>query len=263
MAITINHILIAAKNSTSSKSAQEIVLKISKKFNSKVTALLSNEAKTIVSNTFNHISVNYIALTGNAPKQIEEVTSNINPDLIILPIKHHATEDVVVSDKEANNIIEHLSRMVLTVPSGSTEFTFDKIVVPIDSSFETRQKVPYAEAFAKMFGSTIHIIGVSKDKGKDTEVTIRNYMRQAHNILIDHNINCVLDEEIYMGINPTDKTLEHAKKTGASLIVIMTEQENNLTSFFSGKFSEQMVKKSEIPVLSIHPKDLVVSEARL
>jgi len=43
----------------------------------------------------------------------------------------------------------------------------------------------------------------------------------------------------------------------------MTEQETNFTSFFSGKYSQQMVKGSNMPVLSIHPKDLILSEARL
>jgi hypothetical protein len=43
----------------------------------------------------------------------------------------------------------------------------------------------------------------------------------------------------------------------------MTEQEANLISFFSGKYSQQMIKNSPIPVLSIPPKDLIVSDARL
>jgi hypothetical protein len=47
------------------------------------------------------------------------------------------------------------------------------------------------------------------------------------------------------------------------MVVIMTEQETNITSFFSGKYSQQMIKTSTIPVLSIHPKDLIVSDARL
>jgi hypothetical protein len=44
----------------------------------------------------------------------------------------------------------------------------------------------------------------------------------------------------------------------------MTEQELQIGSFFLGKYAQQMVNHSNIPVLSIPPReDIMVTEARL
>jgi nucleotide-binding universal stress UspA family protein len=86
-------------------------------------------------------------------------------------------------------------------------------------------------------------------------------MRQVCNNIEEKGIK--FTSETRLGGNPTELVLEYAKEINAGLVVIMTEQETNFTSFFSGKYSQQMVKNSNIPILSIHPKDLIVSDARL
>ncbi|MFN4082897.1 MAG: universal stress protein [Bacteroidia bacterium] len=264
MSIALDKILIAAKKKGSCESAAKLAGRIASTFKAKLFALVPEELKNNILSTALIPGIEFLSLNnGSAHKQIKDTASNINPDLVVLPVSTNDSDEAVVTSKEANNIIDHLERMVLTVPAGNKDFNMLKIVVPIDTSFETRQKIPYAEAFARQFGSTIHVIGVSNDKGKDAQVTLNNYIRQVANVVSDHGFKCEVDEDIHLGVNPTDKTLEYAKKINAGLIIIMTEQESNLVSFFSGKYSEQMVKKSEIPVLSVHPRDLVVSEARL
>jgi nucleotide-binding universal stress UspA family protein len=50
----------------------------------------------------------------------------------------------------------------------------------------------------------------------------------------------------------------------ADLIVIMTEQEPQLGSFFLGKFAQQMVNNSPIPVICVPTReDLLITDARL
>ena len=69
--------------------------------------------------------------------------------------------------------------------------------------------------------------------------------------------------EFRLGGNITEQTLVYAKEVKAELVVIMTEQEVNFKSFFTGKFSEQFIKQADFPVLSVNTKDLILSEARL
>jgi nucleotide-binding universal stress UspA family protein len=86
-------------------------------------------------------------------------------------------------------------------------------------------------------------------------------VRQVCNNIAEKGVPCT--SSIQLGGNPTELILAYAKVKNADLITIMTEQETNIVSFFSGKYSEQMIKNSTVPVLSIHPKDLIVSDARL
>jgi len=157
--------------------------------------------------------------------------------------------------------IDQVEKLVLTIPGSNNSFDFKDIIVPIDTSFETRQKAPFAVAFGNIFHSALHVIGVTNESGKDAEVLLQNYSRQVANNFGDKGLDATI--EIKMGGNPTTSTIECCNSKKAGLIIMMTEQETSFTSFFKGKYSEQMIKQSSVPVLSIHPKDLIVSEARL
>ncbi|MDZ4668956.1 MAG: universal stress protein [bacterium] len=254
MAIIITNFCVALKEGQTCDTAIQIAEKLQAHFKSKVSAYFIGES---VGNTPTSFQKFVVSSTRELAKSFVDSES----DLMILPLINESPEKGVVNAVEANKLIDNIERMVLTVPCGSKVFKLDKIVVPIDSSFETRQKVPYAVAMAKAFGSKLYVIGVSNDKGKDAEVLIKNYLRQV--ILNIEEKGVSVTSEIRLGGNPTNQVLDYANELDAGMIVIMTEQETNITSFFSGKYSQQMIKSSAIPVLSIHPKDLIVSDARL
>jgi nucleotide-binding universal stress UspA family protein len=254
MAIAIPSFCLAIKDNKSCQASLQIAEKLFTYFKSKVTVFLASADKSGIPQGFKVESLPGV-------KHIGKSFNSVESDMLILPIISSDSNFGLVTAAEANKIIDHIERLVLTVPCRSEVFNLSNIVVPIDSSFETRQKVPYALSMARAFGSKLFVVGVSNDKGKDAEVLIKNYMRQVCNNIEEKGFSFV--SEIRLGGNPTEQVLEYAKEVDAGMIVIMTEQETNFTSFFSGKYSQQMVKASNIPVLSIHPKDLIVSDARL
>lgn len=254
MAIVIPNFCIALNNAQDCSAAMDLATSLQRYFRSQVTAFAVEGQVSALPPNF---KTEQIAST----KELANKFVSTESDLMILPLSVEGSSSGVLNASEANKIIDHLERLVLTVPCSGTRFNFSKIVVPIDSSFETRQKVPYAIAMAKALGSALVILGVSNDKSADTEVLINNYIRQVTNNIEENGVRCV--SEVRLGGNPTQQVLDFAKEINAGMIVIMTEQEANLIAFFAGKYSQQMVKNSPIPVLSIHPKDLIVSDARL
>ena len=127
---------------------------------------------------------------------------------------------------------------------------------------ESRQKAPFAISLAKKLDATIHVLGVSVDNDKESEHQINTYTRQIIRSIEEHGVNYTFEKKL--GGNITQTTTDYATSINADLIIIMTEQEIRLGSFFLGKFAQQMVNHSNIPVISISPrKDLMVSDARL
>ena len=57
--------------------------------------------------------------------------------------------------------------------------------------------------------------------------------------------------------NVTTTTLEYADEVDADMIVIMTEQESNLTSLFLGTYAQQMINESRVPVLTVRPTSVL------
>jgi hypothetical protein len=62
--------------------------------------------------------------------------------------------------------------------------------------------------------------------------------------------------------NVTSGTIEFAQGIDANMIAIMTEQEKTTKNLWLGPYAQQMVNHSPIPVLSIHPKEFLISLAR-
>lgn len=127
------------------------------------------------------------------------------------------------------------------------------IVLPLDTSKETREKVDDAIFMAKAFGATVHLLGVSSSDDNEVQNRIRLVVNQVRHYLEEDQISC--ESDFSYGKNITTLTLDYAHKVNADLIMIMTEQEVNSTGFFVGPYAQQMINRSTIPVMSVRPKE--------
>ncbi len=133
--------------------------------------------------------------------------------------------------------------------------TINKIVLPIDSSLETRQKLPYATKLAKYFNSEIHIVSLYSTSIKVVRQKIDNYTLQVKKYLDEENVPSQV--EAIDAENITNSTIDYAKKIDADIIAIMTEQETTTSNLFLGAYAQQMVNHSPIPVLNIHAREYI------
>lgn len=130
----------------------------------------------------------------------------------------------------------------------------ERIVLPIDSTKETRQKVPFTAYIGGVFQAEIHILRVYTTEVEDIRRLIDDYSEQVMKHLEEENIRYVL--ESVAAENLTDATIDYAYKVDANLISIMTEQEKAAKNLLLGPYAQQMVNHSPFPVLCIHPKDV-------
>jgi len=161
----------------------------------------------------------------------------------------------------ANRIVSAIKKPVITIRGGvNIKRHLEKIVLPLDSTPETRQKVPFTAYMAKIFNAEIHILRVYTSKVRAVIRKVDSYAEQVVKHLEEENIKYAL--ESVQADNITDATIEYALKTNANLISIMTEQEISAKNLLLGPYAQQMVNHSPIPVLSIHPKELLVALSR-
>lgn len=135
-----------------------------------------------------------------------------------------------------------------------------KIVLPIDSSIETRQKVPFTTELAKASNAEIHVLGVHATKVKDVIGMMEGYAYQAMEYIQGKGVPCHY-KKFYCD-NITNGAIDYAKEIKAELISIMTEQEGSTKSIWLGTYAQQMVNHSSIPVLCVHSKDIYDVQTR-
>jgi nucleotide-binding universal stress UspA family protein len=161
----------------------------------------------------------------------------------------------------ANRIVSALKKPIITIRGGvNIKRHLEKIVLPLDSTPETRQKVPFTAYMAKIFGAEVHILKVYTSNVTAVTRKVDSYADQVIKHLDEESVKYVL--ESLHADNLTDATIDYALKINANLISIMTEQEITAKNLLLGPYAQQMVNHSPIPVLSMHPKELLAALSR-
>jgi len=199
--------------------------------------------------------LNYKVLEGKVYKEIVNLAKYSEAGLIVSGTHGVSGFEKYWIGSNAYKIVSASDCPVITIRNSfSVRTTIKKIVLPIDDSIETRQKVPYTAELAKVFDSEIHLLSLYHSENKESLIKVESYTNQIAEQLKINNIKYTI--ESIKGDKDPIKTIEYAEKVGADLIAIMTEQESSPLSFILGRFAQETVNHSTIPVLTIQPKDI-------
>lgn len=210
-----------------------------------------------VAHLLHGIKLEYVLREGNPPEELAKQVKEDNAQLLVVGTHGMSGLKTSMLGRNIYRTIEISPAPVIIIRE---EFNFnkqlEKIVVPLDSSDDTRQKVAEAIRFAKAFGSTIHLLGLYTSSTPDIRRIVNNYVKNVQRHLSTSGVPYIT-KMLEAPKNVTETTLEYANSVSADLIAIMTEQESRLTSMFLGTFAQQMITQSKIPVLSVRPKSVV------
>lgn len=199
------------------------------------------------------ISVKTHNAKGRISTQIVKCAKDLGADLIVMGTHGASGMENFLAGSNTFNVVAGAHCPVISVLAHSGSKGIKDIVLPLDNSRETRQKVDEAIVFARFFNSTIHIVGVTISDDERDQFHVNKVCDQVERYIKEESVPCT--RTFRFGANITNLTLDYAKEIDADLIVIMTEQEVNPTGFFMGPYAQQMINQSGIPVLSIRPKE--------
>ena len=202
------------------------------------------------------IKANFIVAKGSPYDKIVEVSDQINAIFIIMGTNGASGWKEKFIGSNALRVVKETSCPVITIHGKEHRSGCKHIVLPLDLSKETREKVRKAVELAKMGeGAIIHVVSVmfTKDELVVNKLTIQ--MEQVKKFIEKAGVECTT--EIIKGIRGEESLAEliidYAKKKKADLIMIMTQQETDVTLRFIGSAAQEIIYNSDIPVLSIVP----------
>lgn len=153
----------------------------------------------------------------------------------------------------AVRVVSHSNCPVITIRYNFPKREIKKIILPIDASKETRQKVPFVAHLATIFKAEIHVVDVRDNNKASTKKTLEGYMTQVMKYLRRRKIKCVC--ESLKGKNLADTIIEYAILSDVDLIAIMNEHSERSKQIWLGPHAQQMVNHSPIPVISFQSKE--------
>lgn len=202
--------------------------------------------------------LDYIIREGKVYKEVVNQANESDAWLIVAGTHGSSGFEEFWIGSNANKIVSAANCPVITIRAGiAIERHLDHIVMPLDSTPETRQKVPITADLAGMFNAEVHILAVYTTSVDQVRDHVMSYAKQSAEYFKKNNVKCRIVE--IDADNLSTSTMDYAKKVDANLISIMTEQEKTTTNIWLGPYAQQMVHHSSIPVLSIHPMEIPIS----
>lgn len=196
-------------------------------------------------------TIDYRIRSGKIYNEIANQAKYGEAELIMIGTHGTSGFEELWMGNNAYKVVNNSPCPVISIRNSYKRHKITNIVLPIDDTPETRQKVPYTAHIAKKFSAQIHILQIAETQKEDRLQRINEYANQTAAFLENNNIDFV--HEKIVGNNLTDITIDYAIRNDADLISIMTEQSESTKNIWLGPYAQQMVNHSPLPVLSIQP----------
>ncbi len=200
-----------------------------------------------------HVSV------GNIFDDIGDVAKEIGASLIVMGTHGMKGMQFLVGSN-ALRVVSNSETPIIIVQERPARFDdYNDIVVPMDLSKETKQKLKVVADLGKYFDSRVHLVSPS-EKDEHLKNQLSRNMAYAKQYMIEQGLspNCETAEEDSGDFD--DGVIRHAVKKDADIIAIMNLGVNSLMGIFGGKFAQRIItNEAQIPVLILNPKSMTLS----
>jgi nucleotide-binding universal stress UspA family protein len=202
------------------------------------------------------VVVHTIINKGAVVDKIIETAENINARFIVMGSNRPENMMKKVIGSTALKVIKEAKCPVISIEGRHHRDGCENIILPLDLTKETTQKVAHAINFAKFFKSKIHAVSVVTTKDDYLISRLELQLEQVKRFVEKSEIQCETKMLKVSGSNEniSNSILDYANEMRGDLIVIMTQQENDIVEYFVGSLAKEIIHKSKIPVMSIVPK---------
>lgn len=190
---------------------------------------------------------------GKIYNKIVEVAQNEKVNFIVMGTKGNLNSKFIGSN--ANKVVKTAPCPVITIKGKNHKVGCDKIVLPLDLSKETSDKVAKAIEIAKLFRADIYIVSILKTGKEEIVNKLKEQLYIVRKHIERENIKCVAEVVKILKSEESlaNAVIKYAEKIEADLLMIMTQQEKDIKELFIGSKAKEVINNSEIPVLSIQP----------
>ncbi|CAN5847577.1 hypothetical protein BH11BAC7_BH11BAC7_26770 [soil metagenome] len=208
------------------------------------------------------VKVDTVIAHGSVYDKVAEVAEMLNARFIVMGTnggKGKIRRRFIGSN--ALRVVRESKVPVITIKGKAHREGCKNIVLPLDLTTETREKVAKAIEFAKLYNSDIRIASVLFTTDEFIVNRLTRQLSQVKSFVEKAGVRCTA--EIIKGIKGEESLgqiiIDYANKVEGDLIMIMTQQEQDITELFIGSAAQDIINRSDVPVLSIIPspkKDL-------
>ena len=200
------------------------------------------------------IELKSIQVTGKIYSQVVNSADVIDAEFIVMGTSGSSTLKKRFIGSNALRVVRESHKPVITIKGKHHRKGCQNIVLPLDLTKETKEKVAKAVEFAKRFGSIIRVVSVLRTNDEFIVNRLTRQLDQVKKYVVEQGVEC--GAEIIRDTKGEHtlaaSIIDYANRIKGDLIMLMTQQEQDITEFFIGSSAQEVINTSDIPVLSIH-----------
>ncbi|MBI3502695.1 MAG: universal stress protein [Bacteroidetes bacterium] len=205
-----------------------------------------------------NMHVDTMIARGKAYEKIIEVADLTSALMIIMGCSSRKKIGKLFIGSNALRVVREANCPVITIKGKAHREGCKNIVLPLDLTKETRDKVRQAIEVAKLgsYKAAIRVVSVLQSTDEFIVNKLTRQLEQVKVFIQKQGVECTA--EIIKAVKGEDSLaqciIDYAHKVDGDLMIIMTQQETNFTRMFIGSTAQEVVNNSDIPVMSIIPQ---------
>jgi nucleotide-binding universal stress UspA family protein len=211
-----------------------------------------------------NLKVGYHFMRGSSVHgKIVEYAEEIRSEMIVMGKGSLVTDykdPFPILGSNTSRVIRYATCPVITTGFPPRNHDCKQIMLPLDLTKETRQKVTWAIKLAHLFHSEIKVVSALWATNDDTiEKQLVMQLRQVEAFINKSGIKCTAQivKETQDAKSLVPILLKFVEAEGdIDLIMIMTQQEMNFSEYFVGSHASELIRKAQVPVMSVIPRDM-------
>ena len=193
-----------------------------------------------------------VVKVGKAHRQIVKAATELNANAVVMGTHGASGFQELFAGSNASRVISHAPCPVITIRQEPDHLDYKKILVPLDLTRETGEKLKLSVEFAEVFGGELVVMSVLQNEDPEVKKRLNKRLKMAVDYVRKHNV--MVSSSLIVSKDSLSETVtKYGEEIGADLIVIMTQQEKAWRESILGTQATRVVNHSNIPVLSIKP----------
>ena len=190
-------------------------------------------------------------LKGDIYELIDVKATELDCALIVIGLDTQVRFRSFMGVTNVGKFIKQAPCPIVTIRSEDNRNNCRNILIHIDLSAESREKVGTAVQFAKYYNATIKIISVFSPNDEKYENELLPYLNQVKKFIKDRGVSCT--NKSIASNNVAEAIVNYANNNDCDIIIQMNKKDLSIGEMFVGDLSLKVVETSNIPVLSVKP----------
>lgn len=212
------------------------------------------------------IQVEPFFVKGSVTTKIVEMSEILEVDMILMGISNALKTENYPIGANTHRVVRAAKVPVLTIRNPKEYLGIRAILLPIDLSIESRYKVNQAIRIAKITGAKIHAISGYWDKNvPEVEWKLKTQLKQVERFVEGFDIKiqtAFIKSDETTGKDLVALSLNYLKNNPDIGLAMVTQSDRDITDFFMDSETQNFIRYSPIPVMSVRSKMAGVNRLR-